>query len=134
MGKTAHLSLSEHTPAGFRNSCCVFMSALPQFIHLFSTTSQAASHGAASSQGASLMHPSSLPPSPPLRAIFSDLDGTLVHFPCWFQKHGVQVISRDPEQSRMMVRSSRGEERICRMLPVSTMGDGIVSDRTVELV
>mmetsp|Transcript_37547 Transcript_37547/g.62167 ORF Transcript_37547/g.62167 Transcript_37547/m.62167 type:complete len:335 (-) Transcript_37547:308-1312(-) len=74
-------------------------------------------------------------PSPPsIRAIFSDLDGTLVHFPVWFEQHGVQVISRDPEQSRIVVRSSRGEERACRLLPATTMYDGIVSERTVELI
>jgi 3-deoxy-D-manno-octulosonate 8-phosphate phosphatase KdsC-like HAD superfamily phosphatase len=71
-----------------------------------------------------------------VRAIFSDLDGTLVHFPQWFGKHGVIVLADggggDP--TRAVVESATGERRECRVLPESTMGPGFVSDRTVELV
>ena len=68
------------------------------------------------------------------RAIFSDLDGTLVHFPAWFEEHGSTLVSRNPEARRGVVRSPDGEQRECRLLPSSTMGDGCVSERTVELV
>ena len=68
------------------------------------------------------------------RAIFSDLDGTLVHFPAWFEEHGSTIVSRNPEARRGVVRSPDGEQRECRLLPSSTMGDGCVSERTVELV
>lgn len=107
----------------------------------------------------------------PLRAIFSDLDGTLVHFPkvcvhgvwgslfhdaapvrkrvqaltaCllvtrpsawqWFEEHGSRIISRDPDAKRCVMESASGEQRECWLLPSSTMGDGLVSDRSVELV
>eukprot|EP00928_Gymnodinium_smaydae_P037362 TRINITY_DN25951_c0_g3_i1.p1 TRINITY_DN25951_c0_g3~~TRINITY_DN25951_c0_g3_i1.p1 ORF type:complete len:323 (-),score=58.29 TRINITY_DN25951_c0_g3_i1:216-1184(-) len=73
--------------------------------------------------------------SPPrVRAIFSDLDGTIVHFPKWFEAHGTKVISRDLEAKRAVVQSPSGETRECRLLPSSTMGDGFVSERTIELV
>lgn len=71
-----------------------------------------------------------------LRVIFSDLDGTLVHFPQWFNKHGVSVVAEcdggDP--TRAVVETATGERRACRVLPKSTMGPGFVSDRTVDLV
>lgn len=74
-------------------------------------------------------------PSPPrLRAIFSDLDGTLVHFPAWFEKHGSKIISRDEGAKRAVCESPTGETRDCRLLPSSTMGDGLVSERSAELV
>ena len=73
--------------------------------------------------------------SPPrVKAIFSDLDGTIVHFPRWFEAHGTKVISRDLELKRAVVQSPTGETRECRLLPSSTMGDGFVSERTIELV
>lgn len=74
------------------------------------------------------------PERPPLRAIFSDLDGTLVHFPKWFERHGVTMVDRDLARNLARVVSANGDARSCRLLPVSTMGDGVVSDRTVELI
>jgi len=71
---------------------------------------------------------------PKVRAIFSDLDGTIVHFPAWFEEHGSKIVSRDPEAKHAVARSPSGEERTCRLLPSSTMGDGLVSERTIELV
>lgn len=62
-----------------------------------------------------------------LRAIFSDLDGTLVHFPAWFNAHGATL-------DGAVVRCAGREPRACRLLPSSTMGDGCVSERTVQLV
>jgi len=81
------------------------------------------------------MEPSPPPAPGAIRAIFSDLDGTIVHFPKWFEAHGVTMPVRQPEASRCEVlRASDGAARPCRLLPESTMGDGVVSDRTVELV
>ncbi len=69
-----------------------------------------------------------------IKAVFSDLDGTLVHFPAWFEQHGSTVVSTDAESRTAVVQSPGGETRDCRLLPSSTMGDGVVSDRTVKLV
>ena len=69
-----------------------------------------------------------------LRAIFSDLDGTLVHFPAWFEEHGTRIISMDAPSRSAVLESPSGERRACRVLPSSTMGPGMVSERTVELV
>lgn len=71
---------------------------------------------------------------PRLRAIFSDLDGTIVHFPKWFETHGTRIVSRDDDLKTAVVESPSGERRECRLLPSSTMGDGFVSERTIELV
>lgn len=69
-----------------------------------------------------------------LKAIFSDLDGTIVHFPAWFEKHGSRIISSDSTSGSAIVESPSGERRDCRLLPSSTMGDGVVSERTASLV
>ena len=69
-----------------------------------------------------------------VKAVFSDLDGTLVHFPAWFEEYGSKIVRRDPDKQTATVRSPDGEERACRLLPSSTMGDGLVSERTVELI
>lgn len=71
-----------------------------------------------------------------VRAIFSDLDGTLVHFEQWFAKHGVRVIdaASGADSTRGVVENDTGERRECRVLPKATMGPGFVSDRTISLV
>lgn len=69
-----------------------------------------------------------------LKAIFSDLDGTLCHFPAWFEAHGSRIASSEPEEKRAVVETPSGDRRKCRLLPSSTMGAGCVSERTVELV
>ena len=69
-----------------------------------------------------------------VKAVFSDLDGTLVHFPAWFEEHGSTIVRRDPEAKRAVLQSPSGEQQDCRLLPSSTMGDGYVSERTIELV
>jgi len=76
-------------------------------------------------------------PGRAVRAIFSDLDGTLVHFSQWFERHGVRIVTPADETlaaPKAVVADPAGEERICRVLPKSTMGLGYVSERTVELV
>ena len=70
----------------------------------------------------------------PLRAIFSDLDGTLVHFSKWFEEHGTRIVSMDEASGRAVVESPTGERRDCRLLPSSTMGPGLVSEASVDLV
>ena len=69
-----------------------------------------------------------------LKAIFSDLDGTLVHFPAWFEEHGSKVVSSDAATGTAVVEGPTGDRRDCRVLPSSTMGPGMVSERTVSLV
>lgn len=101
----------------------------------------AAASGADSSSAA----PGGVPAPPgarrPLRAVFSDLDGTLVHFSSWFEAHGVRLVegaqgsgNEGEDPLRATVENDEGERRACRVLPRSTMGLGYVSDRTVELV
>ena len=67
-----------------------------------------------------------------VKAIFSDLDGTLVHFPAWFNEHGSRVLSSDEAAKTAVVESPEGERRDCRLLPSSTMGPGLVSEKTVS--
>ncbi|KAL1528441.1 hypothetical protein AB1Y20_009788 [Prymnesium parvum] len=73
-------------------------------------------------------------PPPRLKAIFSDLDGTIVHFRAWFEPHGARIVQRDGKAQRAVVQSPDGALRDCRLLPSSTMGDGVVSERTAALV
>jgi len=68
-----------------------------------------------------------------VRCIFSDLDGTLCHFDRDTCKHGVTVTD-DQGGATALARNSEGEQRTCRLLPTSTMGNGVVSDETVRLV
>eukprot|EP00282_Hemiselmis_andersenii_P036498 CAMPEP_0169448630 /NCGR_PEP_ID=MMETSP1042-20121227/12160_1 /TAXON_ID=464988 /ORGANISM="Hemiselmis andersenii, Strain CCMP1180" /LENGTH=127 /DNA_ID=CAMNT_0009560275 /DNA_START=74 /DNA_END=454 /DNA_ORIENTATION=- len=70
-----------------------------------------------------------------VRAVFSDLDGTLCHFDRDTRKHGV-VTEEDPlTPGEATVRNTHtGETRRCRLLPTSTMGNGVVSDETARLV
>jgi hydroxymethylpyrimidine pyrophosphatase-like HAD family hydrolase len=69
-----------------------------------------------------------------LRAVFSDLDGTLVHYEKDFQQHGVKVISRNPRRHTAIVESPSGARRVCRLLPSKTMGDAFVSKRSADLI
>ena len=71
---------------------------------------------------------------PPLRAIMSDIDGTLVHYEKDFARHGVRIVSCDEAAQTATVEGPDGDVRTCRLLPSSTMGPAVISDRTVELV
>jgi hydroxymethylpyrimidine pyrophosphatase-like HAD family hydrolase len=71
---------------------------------------------------------------PPLRAIMSDIDGTLVHYAKDFTQHGVKLISSDQDTLKAVIEGPNGEIRHCRLLPSATMGPACISDRTVELV
>ena len=95
---------------------------------------RAAGRGAATLEPASSRKDRMSSSAPRLRAIFSDLDGTLVHFPAWFEEHGTRIISPDVSSERATVESPAGERRECRVLPSSTMGPGLVSERSAELV
>jgi len=70
----------------------------------------------------------------PLRAIFSDIDGTLVHYAKDFEKHGVRLVTSDEEALTAIVEGPGGDRRACRLLPSATMGPACVSERTIELV
>ena len=70
----------------------------------------------------------------PLRAIFSDIDGTLVHYARDFEKHGVTLLEADEVACTATVQGPTGEQRRCRLIPSSTMGPACVSERTIELV
>lgn len=69
-----------------------------------------------------------------LRAVFSDVDGTLVHYAKDFEKHGVRLVSSDEETLTAVVEGPTGDRRDCRLLPSLTMGPACVSERTIELV
>jgi len=68
-----------------------------------------------------------------IKCIFSDLDGTLCHFERDTIKHGVKT-TENKEMCTAIVRNKDGQTRACRLLPASTMGNGTVSERTIELV
>ena len=71
---------------------------------------------------------------PTIRAIMSDIDGTLVHYAKDFAHHGVKLISSDEEALTATVEGPSGERRRCRLLPSATMGPACISERTIELV
>ncbi len=68
------------------------------------------------------------PPPPTPRVLFSDIDGTLVHYKDFVQ-HGVEVIQEDAKNGIGVLRKSNGEIRTCRLVPSSTMGYGYISFR-----
>ncbi len=68
-----------------------------------------------------------------IRCIFSDLDGTLCHFDRHTKHFGVRVTT-DEGNGVATVRNTEGEERSCRLLPTSTMGAGVISDKTVAQI
>jgi len=68
-----------------------------------------------------------------IKCIFSDLDGTLCHFDRHTKHHGAKVVE-DEANGLATVHNREGEQRNCRLLPTSTMGAGVISDKTVELV
>ena len=71
---------------------------------------------------------------PPLRAIFSDIDGTLVHYASDFERFGVKLVESDEAKLTAVVEGPNGDRRKCRLLPSLTMGPACVSLRTIELV
>ncbi|KAL9178331.1 hypothetical protein ACHAXT_001759 [Thalassiosira profunda] len=71
---------------------------------------------------------------PRLRAVFSDVDGTLVHYAKDFEEHGVRLVSSDERALTAVVEGPGGDRRNCRLLPSSTLGPACISERTIELV
>jgi hypothetical protein len=68
-------------------------------------------------------------------AVFSDIDGTLVHYPggrSGFAKSGVEVVEEDDERMRSVLKGTNGELRECKMCPSSTMGNGHISLRCAQ--
>ena len=63
------------------------------------------------------------------KAVFSDLDGTLLHYPKHFTLHGVTITKEDPVAQVGIVRNKDGEERICRLFRSSALGNGFMSYR-----
>jgi len=84
--------------------------------------------------GSALSRNKKSPPPPPLRAIFSDIDGTLVHYAKDFERHGVKLLSSNEQTLTAIVEGPNGDIRKCHLLPSSTMGPACVSERTIELV
>eukprot|EP00966_Prymnesium_polylepis_P305359 7056403-Prymnesium_polylepis.1 len=74
------------------------------------------------------------PPPARLRAIFSDIDGTLVHYANSFEAHGVRIVSSNEQAKSAVVVSAGGERRDCRLVQSSTMGLSVVSERKIALV
>eukprot|EP01062_Namystynia_karyoxenos_P049078 TRINITY_DN37503_c0_g1_i1.p1 TRINITY_DN37503_c0_g1~~TRINITY_DN37503_c0_g1_i1.p1 ORF type:complete len:316 (+),score=79.17 TRINITY_DN37503_c0_g1_i1:78-1025(+) len=72
-------------------------------------------------------------PRPP-RIVFSDLDGTLVHFEKHFREHGRIEERDDAKGTALYVCRSTGARRRCVLLPTSTMGPGLMSERTRDLI
>lgn len=72
-----------------------------------------------------------------VKIIFSDLDGTLVHFEKHFQPQGI-IQSQNDEEGTAIYQCeegpSRGETRSCRLLPTLTMGPGLFSEKSSDLI
>jgi len=69
----------------------------------------------------------------PIKVVFSDLDGTLIHFEKHFRKFGARIEEVDAD--KMIGTFVHGNERRkCRVLPTSTMGPGFMSERTIDLI
>ena len=84
-----------------------------------------------------------------VKIVFSDLDGTLVHYEKHFSPHG-RIVTTDattaaggaaaPATATALYRNEqagsprRGETRACALLPTLTMGPGLFSRRSAELV
>eukprot|EP00871_Galdieria_phlegrea_P003792 jgi/Galph1/4413/GphlegSOOS_G3121.1 len=80
------------------------------------------------------------------KVIFSDLDGTLLHYPehlerfietLWFQNDYLNRFSTvvPVDETRAVVRyKDSGEERVCVPVPSSTRGSAYISMRTFELI
>eukprot|EP01065_Artemidia_motanka_P052318 TRINITY_DN9420_c0_g1_i2.p2 TRINITY_DN9420_c0_g1~~TRINITY_DN9420_c0_g1_i2.p2 ORF type:complete len:311 (+),score=127.07 TRINITY_DN9420_c0_g1_i2:758-1690(+) len=68
------------------------------------------------------------------RIVFSDLDGTLVQFEAHFRPHGrIEHRPGDPPLTAWYV-DNGGQERRCRVLPTSSIGCGLFSERSAELI
>jgi hypothetical protein len=62
-------------------------------------------------------------------AVFSDLDGTLLHYAKHFTAHGVTVTKEDQVGRVGIVKNEDGEARLCRLFQSSALGNGFMSYR-----
>lgn len=68
------------------------------------------------------------------KVLFSDLDGTLIHYPNDFQEYAT-IVREDRERGTATLRyNASGVERDCVVLSSLTGGDGYLSLRTIGLV
>jgi hypothetical protein len=67
--------------------------------------------------------------NPGPRAVFSDLDGTLLHYAKHFTAHGVTVTKEDQVGRVGIVKNEDGEVRLCRLFQSSALGNGFMSYR-----
>ncbi|MBI2463555.1 HAD family phosphatase [Candidatus Peregrinibacteria bacterium] len=69
------------------------------------------------------------------KIVFSDIDGTLAHYPKHFEDFA-EIIERDESTRTAIYRDKNsGEERLCNILPSSTgLGDAYISKKTIELI
>lgn len=69
-----------------------------------------------------------------IKIIFSDIDGTLAHYPKHFNSHA-KIVGEDHKRQLAFYEDRKTHEiRICNALPSKTSGNGYVSIRTIELV
>jgi len=66
------------------------------------------------------------------KVLFSDLDGTLVHYPKEFEEYA-EVLDENETSARIRYRES-GEERVCVPLTSMTGGKSYISQKTIDLV
>lgn len=70
--------------------------------------------------------------SSPVSVLFSDLDGTLVHYPKELESYATITVT-SPATATITYNSS-GETRTCKTLTSKTGGDSYISDRTFQLI
>lgn len=72
--------------------------------------------------------------SPTVDILFSDIDGTLVHYPKHFNEYA-ELISEDTSLGTATIRYKHtGEQCLCKILSSTTSGDAYISLRTIELI
>lgn len=69
-----------------------------------------------------------------MRVLFSDLDGTLVHYPKDFSEYAAVVAEDTTTNTATIEYKQLGHRRDCRVLTSLTGGKGYISLRTLELV
>lgn len=69
------------------------------------------------------------------RVVFSDIDGTIVHYKGGshgFANAGIEVVEEDTHKMRSVLKRPKGDTRECILVPSSTMGNGHISTRCVH--
>lgn len=73
-------------------------------------------------------------PSPTVDVLFSDVDGTLVHYPKQFSEYADIVSTDDVAQTAVIRYKGTDEERECLALTSKTGGSAYISRRTGDLI